>query len=57
MYYVVLNITTNTLLYAGANLSLAAESLHNGTCYGSGESFEMAYRQALRRAETFRSAA
>lgn len=53
MFYVVIEIQTKIISYAGPNLRLAAERLNPGTCYGSGRTAPRAYSQAFARAHEF----
>lgn len=53
MFYVVIEIQTKIISYAGPNLRLAAERLNPGTCYGSAATAPRAYHQAYARAREF----
>jgi hypothetical protein len=53
-YYVVVSIADTEIAYQGENVSAAARALTPGTCYGSGNNFQLAFQQARRRARDFR---
>lgn len=50
MYYAVVQVVTGDLLYAGPNLTAAADYLVPGTTFGKAENLEEAKDQAFRRA-------
>jgi hypothetical protein len=54
MFFVILEIATGTLLYAGRDLSAAASQLVPGTCFGRGDTFVLAFNKANRLAKRMR---
>ena len=54
LHYAVVNIATGKPAYEGISLTVAAEKLFPGTCYGTGDSAESAMNDAMQHAARFR---